>query len=87
MRVASLALASLLALTALAFVPEATAWPPVCIERDIQQDPLTAHVGQCGPQSAEVDLCPAWGSPEHHTGYDDGRVVVDVEWCLPHSPP
>ena len=87
MRAVSLTLAGLLALAAVALAPGASAYPPVCIERNIEQDPLTAHVGQCGPQSAEADLCPAWGTQEHHTGYDDGRVVVDVEWCLPHSPP
>lgn len=65
--------------------------PPVCIERNIQQGPLTAHVGQCGPQSAYLDLCPDWGSAQRIERTEDvqdkGIVIVGAEACLPHSPP
>jgi hypothetical protein len=86
----SLAIAFVLALAALAVTPPTAAIPPVCLERNVQEGPLTAHVGQCDPQYAEVDLCPSWGSPERHIHQDIvGPQVgyVDVEWCAPHSPP
>ena len=90
LRIASITFAALLALTAVTLVPNAAAYLPVCIERTVEQGPLTAHVGQCEPQYAELDLCPSWGSPERHIRQDvyDPRVAyVDVEWCTPHSPP
>jgi hypothetical protein len=85
-----LAIAFLLVLAALAVTPQTAAYLPVCLERNVQEGPLTAHVGQCDPQYAEADLCPSWGSPERHIRQDvtDPRVAyVDVEWCTPHGPP
>ena len=87
MRFAPLALGSLLALTALAFVPDAAAYPPVCIERNVEYGPVTAHVGQCGDQSVNVVDCSGGGAQRVRYSNDVGPANVLVDYCLPHGPP
>lgn len=74
--------------------PEVQAWPPVCIERNIEQGAITGHVGQCGPQYVAFDNCDGGGVQTTHY-YNDlsavkpiaGLAYVQVDHCLPHSPP
>ncbi|MHB1262105.1 MAG: hypothetical protein ACYC2H_10370 [Thermoplasmatota archaeon] len=87
MRFASLAIGSLLALTAVALVPDAAAYPPVCIERNLEYGPVTAHVGQCGDQSVHVVDCSSGSAQGIHYSNDLGPANVVVDYCFPHSPP
>lgn len=77
-----LLLAAAVTLAALAALPNASAIPPVCIEREHSVGPFDSHVGQCGPQSATLDLCEGDGTA---TGHNDGFVIVEAETC-PEDP-
>lgn len=87
LRFVSLAFAALLALTAVALVPDASAYPPVCIERNVEQGPVSAHVGQCGDQSVHVVDCGSGGAQRIRYSNDVGPANVLVDYCLPHGPP
>ena len=75
-----LVLAAAVALAALGALPNASAIPPVCIEREYTLGPVESHVGQCGPQSVDVDLCDGEGEV---VGPDGGTYRVTAETCLP----
>ena len=72
--------AGLLMIGLAAVVPQASAVPPVCIEREYSLGPVDTHVGQCGPQSVDVDLCEGDGTV---VGPDGGIYRVTAETCLP----
>jgi hypothetical protein len=87
MRIASLTLIGILALSAIALLPEAAAYPPVCIERNVEQGPVEAHVGQCDDQYVHVVDCSGGGAQRIYYAKDFGPANVLIDVCLPHGPP
>lgn len=79
--------ALLLGLATVSLVPQAAAYPPVCIERNVEHGPVSAHVGQCGDQSVHVVDCSGGGAQRIHYSNDLGPASVLVDYCLPHAPP
>ncbi|MEA3166305.1 MAG: hypothetical protein QOJ26_1177 [Thermoplasmata archaeon] len=82
-----LLLAGALLATAIALVPDAAAYPPVCIERTVTQGSITAHVGQCDDQYVHVVDCSSGGAQRIYYSKDLGPANVLVDYCLPHTPP
>jgi hypothetical protein len=87
MRLVPLTFALLLGLAAVSLMPQAAAYPPVCIERNVQQGPVTAHVGQCGDQSVHVVSCGSGSAQRIYYAKDVGPANVLVDVCIPHMPP
>ena len=86
-RAVSLVMACLLGLAALTLAPQAAAYPPVCIERNVQQGPVSAHVGQCDDQYVHVEDCSGGGAQRIEYSKDFGPANVVIDYCLPHGPP